>query len=67
MLHEGQQALRKNAQKRNIATYTEDELLGLFLGSLASNIVQETSLPIDVMTDTTSGLDREREKRKRKR
>ena len=63
----GSKALRKNAQKCNIATYTEDELLGLFLGSLASNIVQETSLPIDVMTDTTSGLDRKREKRKRKR
>ena len=67
MLHKGQQGIKKKCTKCNIATYTEDELLGLFLGSLASNIVQETSLPIDVMTDTTSGLDREREKRKRKR
>ena len=41
-------------------TYTEDELLGLFRGRRASNIVHETSLPIAVMTDTTSGLEKER-------
>ena len=43
---------------KELYTYTEDELLGLFRGSRASNIVHETSLPIAVITDTTSGLEK---------
>ena len=50
------QEVIEDKKRHYISTYTVEDILGLFLVCLASNIVHDISLPMDVMTDTTSGL-----------